>query len=35
VLLVAGDKAGDWKGWYTTNVPIAESRYAAWLAEGS
>ncbi len=32
VLLVAGDKAGDWKGWYATNVPIAERRYKAWLA---
>ncbi|MDI5976403.1 type II toxin-antitoxin system RelE/ParE family toxin [Amycolatopsis magusensis] len=27
VLLVAGDKAGDWRGWYTRNIPIAEQRY--------
>jgi hypothetical protein len=32
VLLVAGDKAGDWKGWYAVNVPVVERRYAAWLA---
>lgn len=32
VLLVAGDKAGSWASWYTTNVPVAERRYAAWLA---
>lgn len=32
VLLVAGDKAGDWKGWYDENIPVAERRYDAWLA---
>lgn len=32
VLLVAGDKAGDWKGWYMRNIPEAERRYEAWLA---
>jgi hypothetical protein len=32
VLLVAGDKAGDWKGWYEDNIPEAEKRYDAWLA---
>lgn len=32
VLLVAGDKSGDWKGWYTTNIPLAEERYEGWLA---
>ncbi len=31
VLLVAGDKAGDWRGWYRTNVPVAEARYDQWL----
>lgn len=30
ILLVAGDKAGDWKGWYQLNIPIAEQRYEAW-----
>lgn len=32
VLLVAGDKAGDWTGWYDDNIPVAEERYDAWLA---
>lgn len=27
ILLVAGDKAGNWKRWYTKNIPIAEARY--------
>ncbi|MFD9892166.1 type II toxin-antitoxin system RelE/ParE family toxin [Amycolatopsis sp. NPDC059027] len=27
VLLVAGDKAGNWKRWYDINIPIAEKRY--------
>lgn len=34
VLLVAGDKAGDWKGWYETNIPIADQRYQKWLQGG-
>lgn len=33
VLLVAGDKAGNWKGWYEENIPVAEQRYNTWLAE--
>jgi hypothetical protein len=33
VLLVAGDKAGNWSGWYDTNIPIAEKRYLAHIAE--
>ncbi|MGW5122623.1 type II toxin-antitoxin system RelE/ParE family toxin [Streptomyces sp. NPDC004069] len=33
VLLVAGDKAGDWQGWYDANVPLAEKRYQRHLAE--
>ncbi|MFE2677828.1 type II toxin-antitoxin system RelE/ParE family toxin [Streptomyces hygroscopicus] len=33
VLLVAGDKAGNWQGWYDTNIPIAEKRYQAHLAD--
>lgn len=32
VLLVAGDKAGDWKRWYARNIPHAESRFDRWLA---
>jgi hypothetical protein len=34
VLLVAGDKAGDWQGWYRDNIPVAEQRYQKWLAGG-
>ncbi|MET7765408.1 type II toxin-antitoxin system RelE/ParE family toxin [Streptomyces sp. NPDC005393] len=33
VLLVAGDKAGNWQGWYDTNIPIAEKRYRAHLMD--
>ena len=33
VLLVAGDKAGNWHGWYRTAIPIAEERYRAHLAQ--
>ncbi|MBB1259878.1 hypothetical protein [Streptomyces alkaliterrae] len=33
LLLVAGDKAGDWRGWYDANIPVAEKRYAAHLNE--
>jgi hypothetical protein len=28
VLLVAGDKAGNWVGWYRTAIPRAEQLYA-------
>jgi hypothetical protein len=31
VFLVAGDKAGNWQGWYSENIPIAEARYEAYL----
>lgn len=27
VLLVGGDKSGDWKGWYKKNIPIADDRF--------
>ncbi|MFD9072141.1 type II toxin-antitoxin system RelE/ParE family toxin [Streptomyces lasiicapitis] len=33
VLLVAGDKAGNWRGWYDTNIDIAEERYRSHVAE--
>ncbi|MEI5098760.1 type II toxin-antitoxin system RelE/ParE family toxin [Streptomyces sp. PmtG] len=33
VLLVAGDKAGNWQRWYDVNVPIAEERYRAHVAD--
>lgn len=31
ILLVAGDKAGAWKKWYATNIPLAEERLDAHL----
>lgn len=31
VLLVAGDKAGNWTRWYRRNIPIADERYDEWL----
>lgn len=33
VLLVAGDKAGNWQRWYRDNIPLAERRYDAYLAD--
>lgn len=27
ILLVAGDKSGNWKKWYTTNIPLADERF--------
>lgn len=33
VLLVAGDKAGDWRKWYDRNIPVADGRYDQWLRE--
>jgi hypothetical protein len=32
VLLVAGNKAGDWSRWYEAAVPVAEAAYESWLA---
>jgi hypothetical protein len=28
ILLVAGDKAGEWKRWYQRAIPLAERRFA-------
>jgi len=33
VLLVAGDKAGQWTTWYRDAIPLAEARYAIYLKE--
>lgn len=33
VLLVAGDKAGQWTGWYREAIPLAEDRYDTYLKE--
>ncbi len=32
VLLVAGDKAGNWQSWYKSSIPLAERRYDEWIA---
>lgn len=34
ILLVAGNKAGDWNRWYTKHIPEAERRYQRWLDGG-
>ncbi len=31
ILLVAGDKAGNWKQWYRTSIPIADNLFDAHL----
>lgn len=33
VLLVAGDKAGDWKRWYREAIPAAAREYRAYLED--
>ena len=33
ILLIAGDKAGQWKTWYERAIPQAEELYAAYLKE--
>ena len=27
ILLLGGDKGDDWRGWYQTNIPIADERF--------
>ena len=34
IVLVVGDKAGDWNSWYQQNLPIAEERYEEYLNHG-
>lgn len=34
VLLVAGDKSGQWRDWYKRAIPLAVERYGRWLAGG-
>jgi hypothetical protein len=31
ILLVAGDKSGNWDGWYRKAIPAADERYAEHL----
>jgi hypothetical protein len=33
ILLVAGDKAGQWNAWYQWAIPLAEQRYEIYLKE--
>ena len=33
ILLVAGDKAGNWSKWYRRNIPAADDRFSEHLAE--
>ncbi|MEJ3744031.1 type II toxin-antitoxin system RelE/ParE family toxin [Actinomycetes bacterium KLBMP 9797] len=33
VILVGGDKAGNWRGWYRTAIPQAEAAYAEHLKQ--
>jgi hypothetical protein len=33
ILLVAGDKAGQWEAWYREAIPLAEQRYEVYLKE--
>jgi len=33
VLLVAGDKVGSWRRWYTNAIPLAEQRFNEWIKE--
>lgn len=33
VLLVAGDKAGQWNAWYRRAIPLAEERYEQYLKQ--
>lgn len=32
VLLVAGNKTGDWTRWYESAIPVAELAFEAWVA---
>lgn len=33
ILLVGGDKSGNWSGWYRTAIPVAEELYETYLKE--
>jgi hypothetical protein len=33
VMLVGGDKAGNWKRWYKENIPVAEERFERHLRQ--
>lgn len=33
ILLVGGDKSGEWEAWYQTAIPLADDLYDRYLAE--
>jgi hypothetical protein len=33
ILLVGGDKHGEWKAWYRTAIPVADNLYDVYIAE--
>lgn len=33
IILVAGDKNGEWSRWYDVNIPLAEARYEQYVNE--
>jgi hypothetical protein len=33
IFLVAGDKAGNWEGWYSEAIPLADERFSRHLAD--
>jgi hypothetical protein len=33
IILIGGDKRGDWTGWYERNIPLADDRYDQHLSE--
>jgi hypothetical protein len=33
IFLVAGDKSGNWEGWYREAIPLADKRYGEHLAD--
>jgi hypothetical protein len=33
VILLVGDKSGDWSGWYGKAIPMADDLYDRYLAE--
>jgi hypothetical protein len=34
LLLLGGDKAGNWERWYRDNIPVAERLYLEYTTEG-
>jgi hypothetical protein len=33
ILLIGGDKRGEWKAWYRTAIPVADDLYDAYIAD--